>query len=123
MRAFNLTVPTSDPSIQNAIQAGSLSHTGNSFRPIASPLPPTKIVANAPFQNGPSTVAPRANPVRPVANPVRRSPTVAPRANPVAPVTRQQGVNGAIVTTVTTPSAFPAHPVAPIQTYRGIIGN
>lgn len=69
MRAFDLTVPTINPSYENAIQAGSLSHTGNSNRPIAAPVKVvTGRLANAvqpPSYNGP--VVPRANPVQRVA--------------------------------------------------------
>lgn len=97
MRAFNLTAPTLDASYENAIQAGSLSHTGNSFRPIGSPA---KYVPNpAQYLQGPYPA--------PVANPVR--------------ITR--GLNGSTITSLSTPHGIVARPVAHTPSIRGILGQ
>ena len=65
MKAFNLTAPTLNPSYENAIQAGSLSHTGNSFRPIGAPVKRVGNIGSIQPISGTNT------PSRPVANPVR----------------------------------------------------
>lgn len=97
MRAFNLTTPTTNASYENAIQAGSLSHTGNSIRPVGGPV---KWIQN-PGQFLPGN-----------------APT--PRGNPVHPV---QGSNGATVTTVATPHGIVSRPVAHVPLYRGSLGS
>ena len=99
MRAFNLTAPTLDPSYQNAIQAGSLASTGNSFRPIG----------------GPAKYIPQAGAIQPKVG-------GAPRANPVR-VT--QGINGATNRVVTAPRVVTpvANPILHAANFRGIIGQ
>lgn len=97
MRAFNLTAPTRNASYENAIQAGSLSHTGNSPRPIGSPV---KWIQNPGLFNPPPSRAPVANPVR---------------------VT--QGVNGSTVVIGVTPHGIASRPVAHVPSYRGILGS
>lgn len=97
MRAFNLTTPSINASYENAIQAGSLSHTGNSFRPIGSPA---KYIPNPAQYLVASYPAPVANPVR---------------------VTR--GLGGSTVTSLSTPHGIVARPVAHVPSIRGILGQ
>lgn len=98
MRAFNITsrsLVTNNPSYENAIAAGSLSHTGNSFSPIGS------VVKNI--------AAPVARIVQPVSYPV-------PRATPQRPVSRINEGGPSLSVPV-------AHPVLHTPSIRGIIGQ
>jgi len=93
MRGFTInarSLVSSTPSYANAIAAGSLSHTGNSVRPIGAPVkvvsgPVSQLVQ--PTYGGGSV--PRANPVG-VTPPVRL-PFSVPRANPI---THSQDIRG-----------------------------
>ncbi len=99
MRAFNLNTPTITPSYENAIQAGGLSHTGNSGRPIGAPV---KWASN-----------PR------VVQPPSYSGSSVPRANPVRVTS---GVNGSSIA-YRGPSHPIANPVAVSQNIRGTLGQ
>lgn len=99
MRAFNLTAPTRNPSIENAIQAGSLSHTGNTYsRPIGAPVKRISSINTG----GGSIFRPRANPVGRVS----------------------QGINGGTVSTFNATPGVISRPVAHIALpIRGILGQ
>jgi hypothetical protein len=95
--AFSLTSFT--PSYENAAAAGSLSHTGNSFRPIGGPA---KVVSGR------------------VADIVQPSSYTAPVARPVKvtqPGLSRSFANGPSITVPV------AHPVIHTPSIRGILGN
>jgi len=99
MRAFNFratSLTSITPSYENAIAAGSLSHTGNSVRPIGAPA---KVVTTrvADLVQPSSYTAPKASPARVTQPGVARSfigGSVAPVANPVVHTPSIRGILG-----------------------------